>query len=161
MQSTRIIEIWVGLFVALGLAALFLLAMEVSNLSEFHSQDKGYRLFAKFQNIGTLKVRSPVKVAGVKIGRVSAIRLDQDNFEAVVEMNIQPEYDKLPDDTIASIYTAGLLGEQYIALEVGGSPDLLKEGDEIEITQSALVLEELIGRFLMKAGEKSPEPAAN
>ncbi|HHJ40235.1 MAG: outer membrane lipid asymmetry maintenance protein MlaD [Methylothermaceae bacteria B42] len=158
MHNTRMIEIWVGFFVALGLAALFLLAMKVSNLSEYGDQRKGYHLYARFQNIGSLKVRSPVKVAGVTIGRVSNISLDDENYEAMVEMRIQPKYNKLPDDSIASIYTAGLLGEQYIALEAGGSPDYLQDGDEIEITQSALVLEELIGRFFMKASDKAPDP---
>ncbi|MBN2700319.1 MAG: outer membrane lipid asymmetry maintenance protein MlaD [Methylothermaceae bacterium] len=155
MTKTRIIEIWVGLFVAVGLAALFLLAMKVSNLTEFRDMDQGYRLLAKFRNIGTLKVRAPVKTAGVVIGRVADIRLDQNRYEAVVEMQItDPEY-KLPDDTIASIYTSGLLGEQYIALEPGGSFDYLKPGDEIEITQPALVLEELIGKFMVKTTENS------
>lgn len=154
MDNSRIIEIWVGVFIALGLAALFLLAMQVSNLSEFQETDKGYRLLARFQNVGTLKVRAPVKIAGVLIGRVANVRLDNDRYEAVVELRIDPDY-QLPDDTIASIYTSGLLGEQYIALEPGGSPDYLKDGDTIEITQSALVLEELIGKFLVKSSEKS------
>lgn len=154
MDNTRIIEIWVGVFVAIGLGALFLLAMEVSNLTEFREQKTGYRLHARFSNIGTLKVRSPVKIAGVTIGRVADVRLDPDLYEAVVEMRIQPQY-RLPDDSIASIYTSGLLGEQYIAIEAGGSPEYLKDGDEIEITQSALVLEELIGKFLVKATKES------
>ncbi|MCX8048795.1 MAG: outer membrane lipid asymmetry maintenance protein MlaD [Methylohalobius sp.] len=154
MSNSRVIEIWVGLFVAMGLAALFLLAMQVSNLSEFRESDKGYRLLAKFQNVGTLKVRAPVKIAGVLVGRVADIRLDQEHYQAIVELRIDPSY-RLPDDTIASIYTSGLLGEQYIALEPGGSPDYLKDGDEIEISQSALVLEELIGKFLVKSAEKS------
>jgi len=154
MDNSRIIEIWVGVFVAVGLGALFLLAMEVSNLAEFREQKTGYRLRAHFSNIGTLKVRSPVKIAGVTIGRVAAIRLDPEQYQAVVEMRIQPQY-KLPDDSIASIYTSGLLGEQYVAIEAGGSPEFLEDGDEIEITQSALVLEELIGKFLVKATEES------
>lgn len=153
MGNSRTIEILVGGFVALGLAALFLLAMQVSNLSEFQETDKGYRLFARFQNVGTLKVRAPVKIAGVLIGRVADIRLDNDHYEAIVELRIDPSY-HLPDDTIASIYTSGLLGEQYIALEPGGSPDYLKDGDTIEISQSALVLEELIGKFLVKSAEQ-------
>ncbi|HEB78606.1 MAG TPA: outer membrane lipid asymmetry maintenance protein MlaD [Methylothermaceae bacterium] len=154
MDNTRVIEIWVGVFVAIGLGALFLLAMEVSNLAEFREQKTGYRLNARFSNIGTLRVRAPVKIAGVTIGRVAAIRLDPEQYEAVVEMRIQPRY-RLPDDSIASIYTSGLLGEQYIAIEAGGSPEYLEDGDEIEITQSALVLEELIGKFLVRATEES------
>nr|BAL56675.1 ABC transporter system substrate-binding protein [uncultured Gammaproteobacteria bacterium] len=154
MGNSRIVEIWVGVFVAAGLAALFMLAMQVSNLREFHEADRGYRLFARFQNVGTLKVQAPVKIAGVLIGRVANIQLDNDRYEAIVELRIDPRY-RLPDDTIASIYTSGLLGEQYIALEPGGSPDYLKDGDTLEITQSALVLEELIGKFLVKSSEKS------
>ncbi|BCX88899.1 phospholipid/cholesterol/gamma-HCH transport system substrate-binding protein [Methylomarinovum tepidoasis] len=154
MEKSRLIEIWVGIFVAIGLGALFLLAMEVSNLTEFRDQNQGYRLYARFQNIGTLKVRAPVKLAGVPIGRVSRISLDPERYEAVVEMRIQPAY-KLPDDSIASIYTSGLLGEQYVGIDAGGSPDYFEDGDEIEITQSALVLEELIGKFLVKSSEKS------
>jgi len=156
MGNSKIVEIWVGVFVALGLAALFLLAMQVSNLREFQEAGKGYRLFAKFQNVGTLKVRAPVKIAGVLIGRVANIYLDRDRYEAIVELRIDPKY-QLPDDTIASIYTSGLLGEQYVALEPGGSPEVLKDGDTIEITQSALVLEELIGKFLVKSSEKKPD----
>jgi len=154
MEKTSIIEIWVGVFVAIGLGALFLLAMQVSNLTEFRDHNEGYVLTAEFQNIGNLKVRSPVKLAGVKIGKVAAIRLDTDNYQAVVEMRIQPQY-RLPDDSIASIYTAGLLGEQYIAIDAGGSPDYLADGDSFEITQLALVLEELVGKFLVNASEKS------
>lgn len=154
MGNSRIVEIWVGVFVAIGLAALFMLAMQVSNLREFKETDKGYRLLVRFQNVGTLKVRAPVKIAGVLVGRVANIRLDNDRYEAIVELRIDPNY-RLPDDTIASIYTSGLLGEQYIALEPGGSPDYLKDGDTIEISQSALVLEELIGKFLVKSSEKS------
>ncbi len=154
MDNTRIIEIWVGVFVAIGLGALFLLAMQVSNLTEFRDQHEGYSVKAEFQNIGSLKVRSPVKLAGVKIGRVSAIRLDTDQYQAIVIMRIQPQY-KLPDDSIASIYTAGLLGEQYIAIDAGGSPDYMNEGDSFEITQSALVLEELVGKFLVNKSENS------
>ncbi len=154
MEKSRVIEIWVGVFVAIGLGALFLLAMEVSNLTEFRDQNQGYRLYARFQNIGTLKVRAPVKLAGVPIGRVARISLDTERYEAVVEMRIKPRY-KLPDDSIASIYTSGLLGEQYIGIDAGGSPDYFEDGDEVEITQSALVLEELIGKFLVKSSEKS------
>ncbi len=156
MDNSRLTEILVGVFVALGLAALFLLAMQVSNLSEFRETEKGYRLIARFQNVGTLKIRAPVKIAGVVVGRVADIRLDNDRYEAVVELRIDPRY-QLPDDTIASIYTSGLLGEQYVALEPGGSPDYLKDGDTIEISQSALVLEELIGKFLVKSSEKNDQ----
>lgn len=143
----RSVEIMVGVFVALGLAALFMLAMRVSNLNAF-SQAGGYEISARFDNIGGLKVRSPVTMAGVLVGRVAAIELDGKSYEAVVRLSLSPEYDQLPTDTSASIFTAGLLGEQYIGLEAGGDETFLKNGDEIRLTQSAIVLEQLIGQFL-------------
>jgi len=153
MLHTRTVEIWVGLFIAAGMAALFMLAMQVSNLTVV-SSDEGYTITAKFDNIGGLKVRSPVTVAGVRVGRVSNIGFDPKTFQAVVSLNISNQYKELPLDTSASIFTAGLLGEQYIGLEPGGDMDTLKEGDEIMLTQSALVLEQLIGQFLFsKASE--------
>ena len=153
MQQTRVVETWVGLFVALGMLALFFLAMKVSNLGELQTDEKSFRLTARFQNAGSLKERSPVSMAGVRIGRVSAIRFDKETYEAVVEMRIEPQYNTLPSDTTASILTAGLLGEQYVGLSAGGSSDYLKEGDKIEMTQSALVLEEVISRFLFNKAE--------
>lgn len=147
MQHSKTLDILVGLFVASGIIALFFLGLQVSNLSSFLTPD-GYTVSARFENSGGLKVRSPVSVAGVRIGRITAIGFDNESYESVVEMNINKQYNTLPDDTTASIYTAGLLGEQYIALEPGGSEEYLQDGDEIDITQSALVLEELIGQFL-------------
>jgi phospholipid/cholesterol/gamma-HCH transport system substrate-binding protein len=156
-MQTRTLEVIVGLFVAAGLAALFLLAMQVSNLAELGSDD-GFRITARFLNIGGLKPRSPVAVGGVRIGRVAEITYDQDTYEAVVAMDIASDYDRLPEDTTASIFTAGLLGENYVALEPGGSERFLTEGDEIQLTQSALVLEQIIGQFLFsKAAEGPPE----
>ncbi|QBQ54132.1 outer membrane lipid asymmetry maintenance protein MlaD [Nitrosococcus wardiae] len=154
MRQSRAVELIVGLFVAAGLGALFMLAMKVSNLS-LVAQEDTYSVTAKFQNIGGLKVRSPVTLAGVTIGRVAVIQIDSQTYEAEVRMRIESQYDYLPEDTSASIYTAGLLGEQYIALEPGGAEVYLKEGDKIFLTQSALVLEELIGQFLYSkaAGE--------
>ncbi|KAA3626166.1 MAG: outer membrane lipid asymmetry maintenance protein MlaD [Proteobacteria bacterium] len=153
MFQSRTTEIWVGLFVAAGLAALFVLAMKVSNLSGF-TDEKGYTLVARFENIGGLKVRSPVTVSGVRIGRVAGISYDNENYEALVTLNVSAHYDKLPTDTSASILTAGLLGEQYIGLEPGGEEQFLKDGDSIQLTQSALVLEKIIGQFLFsKAAE--------
>jgi phospholipid/cholesterol/gamma-HCH transport system substrate-binding protein len=143
----------VGLFVAAGLAALFMLAMKVSNLSS-GGDEEGYEVTARFENIGSLKVRSPVTMAGVRVGRVSAISFDAQTFEAVVTLNISHRYDQLPADTSANIFTAGLLGEQYVGLEAGGDMEVLKQGSEIMLTQSALVLEQLIGQFLFsKASE--------
>ncbi len=147
MMQSRTVEIWVGLFIAAGMAALFMLAMQVSNLTVV-SSDEGYTVTAKFDNIGGLKVRSPVTVAGVRVGRVSNIGFDPQTFQAVVSLNISNQYNELPLDTSASIFTAGLLGEQYIGLEPGGDMEMLKEGDELMLTQSALVLEQLIGQFL-------------
>jgi phospholipid/cholesterol/gamma-HCH transport system substrate-binding protein len=146
-MSSKGVEIGVGLFVALGFAALLMLAMKVSNLSE-SSTDDGYELIARFDNIGGLKVRSPVTMAGVRIGRVSAIGFDSQTYEAVVTLTIGSKYDQLPSDTSASIFTAGLLGEQYVGLEAGGSLQYLGDKDEIKLTQSAVVLEQIIGQFL-------------
>ncbi len=144
----------VGLFVALGIAALFFLALQISNLGSYSNQDS-YTLVARFENSGGLKVKSPVSVAGVRIGRVSAIQFDNQTYESVVSMQIEAKYSTLPEDTTASIFTAGLLGEQYVSLEPGGSEDYLTDSGEIEITQSAIVLEEVIGQFLFK--DKDPE----
>lgn len=146
-MSNKNIEVVVGLFVALGLAALLMLAMKVSNLTEL-SGDGGYTVKAYFDNIGGLKVRSPVTMAGVRVGRVSNIDFDQDRYQATVTIRIRPEFTRIPTDTSASIYTAGLLGEQYVALLPGGAEKFLAEGTEIRLTQSAVVLEELIGQFL-------------
>ena len=152
------LEITVGTFMAVGLVALFFLAMQVSNLSAMVSSD-GYEVKARFVNIGGLKVRSPVTMSGVRIGRVTGITYDQSSFEALVTLRIEPQYNKIPDDTIAKIYTSGLLGEQYVGLDPGGSEELLQQGSEIMLTQSALVLEEIIGQFLFsKAEEKTKEP---
>ena len=147
MLVTKTVEFAVGVFVALGLAAFFMLAMQVSDISSLGQED-GYLVNARFDNIGGLKVRSPVTLAGVRIGRVVAIDIDQQTYEAVVSMSIQPSYDALPTDSSASILTSGILGEQYIGLEPGGMDEYLKQGDTIKLTQPALVLEQLIGRFL-------------
>lgn len=152
-MQTRTIEVGVGIFVAVGIAALFMLAMKVSNMAEF-TQSRGYTVTARFANVGGLKVRSPVKMGGVLVGRVAAIGFDDTTYEAVVTMNILPEFDKLPIDTSASIFTAGLLGEQYVGLEAGGEQEYFGTGGEIRLTQSALVLEQVIGQFLFnKAAE--------
>lgn len=157
MRESRTIEIWVGLFVAMGIVAVFFLAMQVSNLSDLNVDDKSYRITARFENAGSLKVKAPVTMAGVRIGRVSAIEFDKDTYEAVVEMRVDPAYDTLPIDTTANVLTAGLLGEQYIGLSPGGSEEYLKDGDEIELTQSAMVLEEVISRFLFNKAESGAE----
>lgn len=147
MRNVRMIEIWVGVFVAGGIAALFMLAMQVSNLNAALQED-GYHVTARFENISGLKERSQVTMAGVTIGRVTDIAFDPRSFEAVVTMEISKKYDHIPADTSAGVYTAGLLGEKYVGLEPGGAEENLKDGDEIQLTQSALVLEQLIGQFL-------------
>lgn len=154
MLHSRTVEIGVGVFVAAGLAALFMLAMKVSNLSTFKAEN-GYAVSAHFDNIGGLTVRSPVRMSGVLVGRVSGISFDSEAYQAVVTMNIDPQYDKLPADTSASILTAGLLGEQYVGLDPGGDLRFLKDGDEIRLTQSALVLEQIVGQFLFSKAQES------
>lgn len=155
-MNTRKTEISVGLFVAVGLAALFMLAMKVSNLNVYNS-DEGYEVTARFDDISGLKERSAVTMSGVRIGRVSNISFDTDTFEAVVKIRIEGQYKTLPKDTSASIYTAGLLGEKYVGLEAGGDENSLKDQDKIKLTQDSLVLEKLISRFVDKFVEGSDD----
>ncbi|MEN9680667.1 MAG: hypothetical protein RLZZ627_560 [Pseudomonadota bacterium] len=159
MQVTRTTEIWVGAFVALGLVALFFVSMQVSNLGDFKSSRGSYVLKAHFGNVGGLKVRAPVSMAGVTLGRVEKITFDSSRYEALVEMRIDPAFKQLPEDTSASILTAGLLGEQYIGLSAGGSDDFLKDGDEIELTQSAVILEQLISKLMFNKAEEGKTEA--
>ncbi len=149
----RSIEVTVGIFVGIGLAALFMLAMQASNLSSI-SNSGFYQITARFENIGGLKVRSAVKVSGVKVGQVSDIEYDSKFFEAVVTMQIDEKYNAFPDDTIASIFTAGLLGEQYIGLQPGGDDKLLANQSEIRHTQSAVILEQVISQFLFSKAQE-------
>ncbi len=153
MVTTRKVEILVGLFVILGFAALLVLAVKVSNLGGF-SQAKSYSVKAYFENVGGLKPQAPVTMSGVKVGEVSSIEYDPKRYQAVVSMNILSQYDFLSSDTQASIYTAGLLGAQYITLAPGAEEETLKNGDVIQYTQSALVLEEIIGQFLVNVASK-------
>ncbi len=153
MKTPRYVEIAVGIFVALGIAALVMLAMKVSNVAEV-SLRNGYNVIARFDNIGGLKVRAPVTMAGVKIGRVTAISFDQDDFSAEVTLTIDARYDRLPADTSAAIYTAGILGENYVGLEAGAEEQTLTDGSEITITQSAMILERLIGRMFLEGIQK-------
>jgi phospholipid/cholesterol/gamma-HCH transport system substrate-binding protein len=151
MQRTTL-DLWVGIFVTAGVAALFMLALKVGNASSVSVSD-GYRVVAEFDNIGGLKVRAPVKSAGVVVGRVEAISLDTRTFRADVTMRIDKRY-PFPKDSSASILTAGLLGEQYVGMDGGGDEQVLKDGDHLKITQSAIVLEKVIGQFLYgKAAE--------
>ena len=148
-MTTRLTEIWVGIFIAAGLAALFVLAMKVSNLSTYN-QDGGYEITARFEDVSGLKVRSPVTMAGVRLGRVTKIGFDKNTFEAIVTMRIESNYNTLPKDSSASIYTAGLLGEKYVSLAPGGDEQSLHQGDRIKLTQDSMVLEKLIGQFVSR-----------
>lgn len=162
MQIKKTVEVWVGILVVLGFAALFMLSMKVSHLGDLFIED-GYSIIASFDNIGGLKVKSPVKMGGVRIGRVSNIRFDNENYEAVVTMQIESQYNKIPTDTSASILTAGLLGEQYIGLEAGAEEEYLTENTQIEsgLTQSAVILEQLIGKFLYNSAENGTKKQTN
>lgn len=156
MHITRTVEIGVGLFVSLGLAALLMLAVKVANLNTLGSTE-GYRVTARFDNIGGLQVRSPVRMGGVLIGRVTGIDYDTERFRAVVEMRIDPRFARIPRDTAASIYTAGLLGEQYVNLDPGGEDAFLAEDSEIEMTQSAVILERTLQEFLYSKTVRSDQ----
>nr|MDD1611514.1 outer membrane lipid asymmetry maintenance protein MlaD [Methylococcaceae bacterium] len=156
MQHSNTQDTLVGLFVAVGIAGLFFLALQVSNLSAFVEADS-YMVTASFENSGGLKVKSPVSAAGVKIGQVKSISFDPKTYQSVVEMAINTQYNTLPSDTTASVFTAGLLGEQYVNLEPGGSEEYLENGSKIEITQSAIILEKAIGQFLFKSAEEKAE----
>ena len=153
MGISKKVEIMVGLFVVLALAAFIAMAMNVSNLSSLASS-KGYNVTAGFDNIGGLRARAKVTISGVSVGRVTEISYDKETFRAIVKMTIDDKYDYLPSDTQASIYTSGLLGEQYISLEPGAEEDVLAEGSVMDLTQSAVVLEEIIGKFLVSFTEK-------
>ncbi len=156
MQHTATQDTLVGIFVAAGIAGLFFLALQVSNLISFGEQDT-YTVTARFESSGGLKIKSAVSAAGVRIGKVTDIRFDPKTYQSVVSMAIETQYNTLPDDTTASIFTAGLLGEQYINLEAGGSEAYLKNGSNIDLTQSAIVLEKIIGQFLFKSAEEKAQ----
>ena len=153
MRQTRAVEFGTGAFVFLGIVALFFLTTRVTNFDAYEGEE-GYTLTARFDNIGSLKLRSPVSMSGVTIGRVSDIQFDVDRLEALVTMRIASIYDKIPDDSDASILTQGILGGQYIGLEPGGSEEVFADNDEIQFTQSALVLEQLISKYLFSQGDK-------
>ncbi len=152
MERTTL-DLWVGAFVVAGIVALVVLAFKVGNLSTYNVSET-YQLQAYFSNIGGLKPKASIKSAGVLVGRVTAITLDTDRYEAKVTMSIDKRY-QFPKDTYANILTSGLLGEQYIGLAPGGEAEMLKNGETIKHTQSAVVLEDLIGKFLYSKAEGS------
>lgn len=154
-MNRTVIDLWVGIFVAIGIASLLFLALKVGNLSSAHLSET-YTLQAKFDNIGGLKVRGPVKSAGVLVGRITDIRFDPASYEAVVTIAVDGRY-RFPRDTFAAIYTAGLLGEQFIGLDVGGDETMLQPGETIGKTQSAVVLEKLISQFLFNKAAEGQE----
>jgi len=151
------LDLWVGIFVVAGIAALVFLALKVGNIGSFDTAET-YAVTAKFANIGGLKVRAPVKSAGVVVGRVGEIRFNTQDYDAEVVLNIGSAY-KFPLDTSAAIMTSGLLGEQYIALEAGAEQKMLAQGDVLKITQGAVVLENLIGQFLYSKADEATKPA--
>lgn len=156
MQQTRAVELGTGLFVLLGMGALFFLTTQTTGGDDF-SADETFEVSARFDNVGSLRTRAPVAMSGVTIGRVTGIEFDSYSLDAVVTLDIDSRYDQLPDDSDASILTAGLLGSQYIGLQAGGSDVYLEEGSEIMFTQSAIVLENLIGKFLVRGGTGDDE----
>jgi phospholipid/cholesterol/gamma-HCH transport system substrate-binding protein len=149
MQQTRSVELGTGLFVLLGLAALFFLTTQTTGSDNFSGND-AYSVTARFENVGSLKDRAPVAMSGVTIGRVTDVRFDPETLDAEVTFIIDNRYGEIPDDSDASILTAGLLGSQYIGLQAGGSEFFLEEGSEIQFTQSAIVIENLISKYLFK-----------
>ena len=154
-MSRKLIDLWVGFFVVIGFAAVLFLALRVGNVSSANFAET-YQLTAKFDNIGGLKVRGPVKSAGVVVGLVTEISFDPQTYEAVVTMTVDGRY-RFPKDTFASILTAGLLGEQYIGLDAGGDEKMMKGGDTFSKTQSAVVLEKLISQFMFNKASEGPD----
>ena len=151
------IDLWVGIFVTIGLGAIVFLALKVGNLTTLDAKPS-YRLEVNFDNIGGLKMRAPVKAAGVVVGRVESVRLDPKTYEAAVTLKIDNGY-QFSKDTIAQILTSGLLGEVYIGLEAGGDPAMLADGQRVAKTQSAVVIEKLISQFLFDKASSGPTPS--
>jgi len=156
MRQTRSVEIGTGLFVLLGMTSLFFLTTQTTGGDDFRA-DSVYSVEARFENVGSLRERAPVTMSGVTIGRVTDVTFDPDSLEAIVSFVIDAQYDQIPDDSDASILTSGILGSQYVGLQAGGSPMYLDDGSEIMFTQSAIVLENLIGKFLVNAGSDDEE----
>ena len=155
MTQRRSYQVGTGLFILLGFAALAYLATQTTSVANFRQGDS-YTLKARFTNIGQLKLRAPVKISGVRIGSVEAIDLDAIKLDALVTISVDKRYNDLPDDSAAAIFTSGLLGDQYVSIQPGGSPEAMKEGDEFVLTQSSIQLEDLIGKFLLTGGPSKP-----
>lgn len=153
MRPNYKVELASGIFLFLGIAALIWLAMRATDYGQDIGKDT-YTISARFTNVGDLRDRAPVKIGGVTVGMVESIELDPVTFEAVVSMSVASKFNEIPSDTGASVLTSGVLGDRYIGLEPGGAPDLLQDGDELFITQSALILEQAIGKYLFNAGSK-------
>jgi phospholipid/cholesterol/gamma-HCH transport system substrate-binding protein len=156
MQQTRSVEVGTGLFVLLGMGALFFLTTQTTGGDDFTAEET-FTVEARFENIGSLRNRAPVAMSGVTIGRVTEVRFDSATLEAVVSFVVDSQFDQIPDDSDASILTSGILGSQYIGLQAGGSDTYLENGSEMMFTQSAIVLENLIGKFLVNAGSKNDD----
>ena len=156
MQQTRSVEMGTGLFVLLGMAALFFLTTQTTGSGNF-SGSETFEVSARFDNVGSLKIRAPVSMSGVTIGRVTSVRFDPVMLDAEVQFEIDSQYDQIPDDSDAAILTSGLLGSQYIALQAGISDLYLEEGGEIPFTQSAIVLENLISKYLFNSSSEEEE----
>lgn len=156
MRANYKVELASGIFLLLGIAALVWLATSATDYGK-EIGDETYSISARFQNVGDLKDRAPVKIGGVTVGMVESIELDPVSFEAIVTMKVSSRFDEIPSDSGASVLTSGVLGDRYIGLEPGGAPDMLTDGDELFITQSALVLEQIIGKYMFNAGSGNEE----
>jgi len=156
MRANYRVELASGIFLLLGIAALVWLAMRATD----YGQDIGketYTISARFSNVGDLRERAPVKIGGVTVGLVESISLDPVSFEAIVRMNVASRFNEIPTDTGASVLTSGVLGDRYVGLEPGGAPDMLQDGDELFITQSAIVLEQVISKYMFNTGSGEEE----
>jgi len=156
MRPNYKVEFASGIFLLLGIAALVWLAMRATDYGQEIGKDT-YTISARFTNIGDLRDKAPVKIGGVTVGMVESIVLDPVTFEAVVDMSVASRFNEIPSDTGASVLTSGVLGDRYIGLEPGGAPDALQDGDELFITQSAVILEQVIGKYMFNTGEAEEE----
>jgi len=164
MAQRQSFQIGTGLFIVLGFLALGYLATQTTSLANYRQGDS-YTLKVEYTNIGQLKLRAPVKLAGVRVGIVSSIELEPEKLQALVKMSIDKRFNQIPDDSTAAIFTSGLLGDQYVAIQPGGSPEMFKDGDQFVLLQNSMQLEELIGKYLLggdsaKKADAAPDKAA-